>query len=139
MVPVLKNATVGIESWLKSKFYSHLSENRVEVNNANKQLRVVAKVHPSLSSVDLKFFKPQSNTFFRDLPLSQTSNVVFPFSAKSSLTERLVDNTVSDGFARTFPVFQFQAAKTSSNKVSFLLIYHQTSYLSFGKEQHNDI
>jgi hypothetical protein len=97
---MLMNATLGLEGWLKSKFYPHLSENRVEVNNANKQLRISVKVTPSLSAVDLMFFKPQSNTLFRDLPLSETTNVVFPLSAKSSLIERLIDNTISDGFAR---------------------------------------
>lgn len=105
MLPVLTNATLGLEGWLKSKFYPHMSENRVEVNNANKQLRISVKVQPSMSAVDLKFFKPQSNTFFRDLPLSETANVIFPLSAKSSLTERFVDNTVSDGFARNLYFF----------------------------------
>ncbi|EFX74857.1 hypothetical protein DAPPUDRAFT_323929 [Daphnia pulex] len=99
MLPILLNATLGIEGWLKSKFYPHLSENRVGVNNANKQLRISAKVQPSLSAVDLMFFKPQSNTLFRELPLSDTANVVFPISAKSSFIERLIDNTISDGFA----------------------------------------
>ncbi|KAI9559672.1 hypothetical protein GHT06_013677 [Daphnia sinensis] len=99
MLPILMNATLGVEGWLKSKFYAHLSENRVEVNNANKQLRISAKVQPSLSAVDLMFHKPQSNTLFRELPLSGTANVVFPVSAKSSLMERLIDNTISDGFA----------------------------------------
>lgn len=109
MLPILMNATLGVEGWLKSKFYAHLSENRVEVNNANKQLRISAKVQPSLSAVDLMFHKPQSNTLFRELPLSETSNVIFPVSAKSSLMERLIDNTISDGFARKdiFQVFPF--------------------------------
>lgn len=133
MLPVLANATLSVEDWLKSKFYPHLSENRVEVNNANKQLRISARVQPSLSAVDLMFFKPQSNTFFRNLPLSQTANVVFPLSAKSSLTERLVDNTISDGFARGFSIFLKDLMWLF--KLVFLKL---SSHLPVGKEQHHD-
>lgn len=140
MLPVLTNATLSIEDWLRSKFYPHLSENRVEVNNANKQLRISARVQPSLSAVDLMLFKPQSNTFFRDLPLSQTANVVFPLSAKSSLTERLIDNTISDGFARNF-----RKLETNTITSIFLLIIYihvvfifQISHLPTGEKQHHD-
>jgi hypothetical protein len=122
MLPILLNATLGMEGWLKSKFYPHLSENRVGVNNANKQLRISAKVQPSLSAVDLMFFKPQSNTLFRELPLSDTTNVVFPISAKSSLIERLIDNTISDGFSRRPFSKYFSAAHTLRKNVNLTLL-----------------
>lgn len=122
MLPVLTNMTLNFEGWLRSKFYAHLSENRVEVNNVNKQLRVSVRVEPSLSAVDVMLFKPNSNTFFRHLPLSKTANVVFPLSAKSSLTERLIDNTISDGFARNnsfSPVRMGQLFHTHARHCSF--------------------
>ena len=100
VAPVLMNATLGLEDWLKSKFYSHLSDKRVDVSNLDGQLRILAKVQPSLNAVDLMLYKPPSNTFFYDLPLSDLANIVFPLSGKSSLSERIVDHTVSDGFAR---------------------------------------
>jgi len=100
VAPVLLNATLGLEDWLKSKFYSHLSDKRVDVSNTDGQLRVVAKVQPSLTAVNLMIYKPHSNTFFNDLPLSDMANIIFPLSGKSSLSERIVDHTVSDGFAR---------------------------------------
>lgn len=137
MLPILLNATLGIEGWLKSKFYPHLSENRVGVNNAHKQLRISAKVQPSLSAVDLMFFKPQSNTLFRELPLSDTANVVFPISAKSSFIERLIDNTISDGFARRqFSNYFFVALTfTEKYKLNFLTICKtKCSNLSLGKK-----
>ena len=101
VLPVLLNASLSVEDWLKSHFYSQLSENRVNVNNPDRTLRILARVKPSLSAVDLMLFKPRSNTFFHDLHISPMTNAfIFPLSAKSSLSERLVDKTISDGFSR---------------------------------------
>lgn len=101
MLSRLLNASLGAEDWLKSQFYPHMSENRVGVNNADRQLRLLANLQPTLSSVDLRLFKPHSNTFFRDVPVSEMVNAfIFPLNAKNSLSERLVDHTISDGLSR---------------------------------------
>lgn len=94
------NATLGFEAWLRSWLYAYTSENHVAVRNRDGQLRILLKVQPSLSAFDLMIFKPKSDVFFRNVPLSETMNILFPLNAVSSLAERLIDSAVDDGLSR---------------------------------------
>jgi len=102
MTPGALNASLGLERFLKAWFYPHVSDNEVNVQNEEKKVRILAKVHDSLDAVNVMVFKPRSNTFYYNVPLSPVVNVVFPLSARASVTERITDYTISDGYARRF-------------------------------------
>jgi len=101
MTPGALNASLGLERFLKAWFYPHVSDNEVNVQNEEKKVRILAKVHDSLDAVNVMVFKPRSNTFYYNVPLSPVVNVVFPLSARASVTERITDYTISDGYAPT--------------------------------------
>lgn len=94
------NVSLGVERFLKAWLYSHLFDNEVGVDNTRNQVRILARMHRSLDTMDVTVMKPHSNSSFHNIPLSDAINVFFPLSARTSLPDRVRDYTIGDGYAR---------------------------------------
>ena len=122
MTSAALNASLGVEMFLKACFYPHLTNNEVDVKNEEKQVRISAKVHHSLDAVNVKISKPNSNTSFHNIPLSNAVNVVFPLSARASVTDRVIDFTVSDGYASNELIMSTVQLKVTFFSIFFCLV-----------------
>ncbi|GAB6026315.1 hypothetical protein CHUAL_012521 [Chamberlinius hualienensis] len=85
----LQNISRIIDSWLKAKYYLHMSNNPVRVYNGEGRLRVKAFIYDNLPAFNLQVFKPNENTFFSKAPLPVS--YVYPISAIETYYEQFID------------------------------------------------
>lgn len=78
MPPVVLNATNKAVNLFRYWIGSYMSDNAVEVNNREGKVIVESVYWPVAGELDLKFYKPEANTFYHSIPIHPIAEIVMP-------------------------------------------------------------
>ena len=78
MPAVVRNATVKLSNAVRFFLAPHMSHNEVEVSNTDNQIRIESVYYPIVGSMDVRVFKPKSNTFFHGINVHPVAEVLLP-------------------------------------------------------------
>lgn len=78
MPPVVTNATVKAINLFRYWMGAHMSDNVVDVKNPEGKITIESTYWPVAGMMDLKFYKPRSNTFYHGISLHPIAEVVMP-------------------------------------------------------------
>ena len=78
MPAVLTNVTTKVDNLFRYWLGPYMSDNQVGVMNTQNQITVESVYWPLVGAMDVKVFKPYSNTFFRGIDIHPVAEVVLP-------------------------------------------------------------
>lgn len=78
MPAIVRNVTYKASNALRYFFGSYITENQVNVQNVNSQIRMESVYNPYVNSLDMHVFKPRSNTFFDRIEVHPFFEFVLP-------------------------------------------------------------
>jgi len=90
----LKNASYQLEDLVTAALYPYMSQDRLNVQNQQGQIKIHAHVHQSNDEDDylnVRIEKPSANIDFTAIPLSQEAEIAFPLNARQSILSRAQD------------------------------------------------
>lgn len=82
MPSVVRNATVKVSNFFRRWMGEHMSDNQVDVQNAENQIRIETVYYPIIGSIDLRVYKPKSNTFYHGINIHPIAEAVLPFNPR---------------------------------------------------------
>lgn len=78
MPAIVRNATVKFNNLFRHLMAPYMSDNQVEVSNKDNQIRIESFYYPILGSMDVRVFKPKSNTFYQSIEVHPVAEVLLP-------------------------------------------------------------
>lgn len=97
MPAMVTNATAKAINLFRYWMGSYMIDNTVGVKNPEGKIILESTYYPVAGLMDLKYYKPKSNTFYRAIPLHPIAEVVMP--------QRIaIPNTVMAGHGKLLPL-----------------------------------
>jgi len=90
----LKNASYQLEDLATAALYPYMSQDRLNVQNKQGQIKIHAHVHQSNEEDDylnVRVEKPSANIQFNAIPWSAAAETMFPINARQSVASRMQD------------------------------------------------
>ena len=78
MPAIVRNATAKFNNIFRHFMAPYMSDNQVEVRNTENQVRIESVYYPIIGSMDVRVFKPKSNTFFTAIDVHPVAEVLLP-------------------------------------------------------------
>ena len=78
MPSAVKNVTTKASNLVRYWLGPYMSDNQVDVKNTENQITIETVWWPLAGWMDLKVFKPWSNTFYRGIQIHPVAQVVLP-------------------------------------------------------------
>jgi len=78
MPAIVRNATVKFNNLFRHLMAPYMSDNQVEVSNTDNQIRIESFYYPIIGSMDIRVFKPKSNTFYHSIDVHPVAEVLLP-------------------------------------------------------------
>lgn len=82
MPSLVRNVTVKASNLFRYWMGPYMYDNQVEVANAENQIRIESIYYPIIGSMDLRVFKPKSNTFYHGIDVHPVAEVMLPFNPR---------------------------------------------------------
>ena len=81
---LVRNASVQVANGFRYWMGSYMSDNQVEVRNVDNQIRIETVYYPIIGSMDVRVYKPRSNTFYHGIEIHPTVEAILPFNPRLS-------------------------------------------------------
>ena len=78
MPAAVRNATVKASNVMRYFYGAHMSDNQVDVDNNDNEIRIESTIYPLIGSMDVHVYKPESNTFYDGIQIHPMTAVVLP-------------------------------------------------------------
>uniref|UniRef100_A0A0P6FDP9 Copper-zinc cu-zn superoxide dismutase n=1 Tax=Daphnia magna TaxID=35525 RepID=A0A0P6FDP9_9CRUS len=82
MPGVVRNVTTKVSNLFRRWMGEHMSDNQVDVKNTASQIRIETVYYPIIGSMDLRVYKPESNTFYHGINIHPLAEAVLPFNPR---------------------------------------------------------
>ena len=61
---------------------AYMSDNQLDVSNAHNQIRIETVYYPIIGSMDVRVYKPESNSFYHGIEIHPAVEAVLPFNPR---------------------------------------------------------
>ena len=78
----VQNMTVQLANFFRHWMGDYMSDNQMDVSNIDNQIRIETVYHPVISSMDVRIYKPKSNSFYNGIELHPSIEAVLPFNPR---------------------------------------------------------
>jgi len=78
----VRNVTSKVSNLFRRWMGEHMSDNQVDVQNTANQIRIETVYYPIIGSMDLRVYKPESNTFYHGINIHPLAEAVLPFNPR---------------------------------------------------------
>nr|QJE49262.1 vitellogenin [Diaphanosoma celebensis] len=78
MPPVVRNMTTKFGNAWRHYMAPYMSDNQVDVRNKENEIRIEYVYHPIIGTMDMRFYKPWSNTFYHGINVHPVAEVLLP-------------------------------------------------------------
>ncbi|EFX76382.1 hypothetical protein DAPPUDRAFT_213992 [Daphnia pulex] len=78
----VRNMTSKVSNLFRRWMGEHMSDNQVDVENTANQIRIETVYYPIIGSMDLRVYKPESNTFYHGINIHPLAEAVLPFNPR---------------------------------------------------------
>lgn len=82
MPDFVRNTTVKMDNALRYWMGTYLSDNQLDVINTDNQIRIETVYYPVISSMDVRVYKPQSNSFYHGMGIHPSVEAILPFNPR---------------------------------------------------------
>ena len=121
MPSLVRNVTVKAANMFRYWMGPYMYDNQVDVSNTENQIRIESVYYPIIGSMDVRVFKPKSNTFYHGIDVHPVAEVMLPFNPRLNAFRAVFGAPglcmVDQETVTTFDGFNYKAAMSGCDKL----------------------